>query len=427
MKPTYTTAEDAIHHYVKSGDRIFIHGGAATPSILINALVQQADRLRNVEIVHLHTEGDAPYTAEAYQQSFRLNAFFIGTNTRDAIAAGRADYIPLFLSEIPQVLRRKILPLDVAFLHVSPPDRHGYCSLGTSVDVALAAAESARYLIAQVNPLMPRVHGDGVLHYKRFYALVEVNHPLPEHIPDEIGTIEKTIGNYVAELVEDGATLQMGIGGIPNAVLAALKNHKRLGIHTEMFSDGIIDLVECGAITGEEKVWEPYKIIAGFTIGTKRLFDFIHDNPLVELHDIGQVNDTDIIRKNPRVTAINSAIEVDFTGQVCADSIGTKHVSGVGGQMDFIRGASLSKEGKPIIALPSTTRKGDARIVANLRQGAGVVTTRANVHYIVTEYGVANLYGKNLKQRAHALIDIAHPNHREELAKAAFERFKTIV
>lgn len=419
------SAADAIRKFVKSGDRIFIHGGASTPEALISALVQQASRLRGVEITHIHTEGGAPYAAEEFEESFHINAFFIAANTRDAVNEGRADYIPMFLSEIPNAFRRKVLPLDVAFVHVSPPDKHGFCSLGPSVDIALAAVESARYVVAQVNPQVPRVLGDGVVPFKRFDAVIEVDTPLLEAAPEPITALEETIGAYIAELVEDGATLQMGIGAIPNAVLSALKNHKRLGVHSEMFTDGLIDLVESGVVTGEEKKWEPFKIIAGFVLGTQRLYDFINDNPSVELHDIGQVNDTTIIRKNPRVTAINSAIEVDLTGQVCADSIGKRHISGVGGQMDFIRGASLSPGGKPIIALPSITRKGESRITSFLKTGAGVVTTRANVHYVVTEYGVANLYGQNLRQRARALINIAHPDHRPNLEEEAFLRFKT--
>ncbi|MCS6904825.1 MAG: acetyl-CoA hydrolase/transferase C-terminal domain-containing protein [Bacteroidia bacterium] len=422
----YVSAEEAVS-CIKSGDRVFIQGQAATPTRLIEAMTARAAELRDVELVHLHLEGDLPFTKPEYADSFKVNAFFIGSNTRDMIADGRGNYIPIFLSEIPALFRRKIFPLDVAMVHVSPIDRHGYCTLGTSVDVTLAAVQSARHVIAQVNPNMPRAHGDGIIHHSAFDALVKVDAPLPERQFGEVSSVSQTIGNYIAELVEDGATLQMGIGQIPDAVLKQLGNHKRLGIHTEMFSDGIIPLVEKGVITGEEKKWEPNKIIAGFVLGTKKVYDFIHDNPIVELQDIESVNDTDIIRKNDKVTAINSAIEVDITGQVVSDSIGSFMFSGVGGQMDFIRGASLSKGGKPIIALPSTTSKGESRIVAYLRPGAGVVTTRAHVHYVVTEFGVAYLYGKNLRQRVKAMINIAHPNHRAQLEEEAYKRFKVLV
>ncbi|MCS7027666.1 MAG: 4-hydroxybutyrate CoA-transferase [Bacteroidia bacterium] len=406
---------------IQSGNRVFIQGASATPQQLIKGMVAQADRLRNVEIVHIHTEGDASYTRPEYGQSFYTNVFFIAKNTRDAIPTHRADYVPIFLSEVPLLFRRNILPLDVALIQVSPPDKHGNCSLGPSVDVTLAAVQTAKYVIAQVNPQMPRTFGDGVIHHSRIHFGVEVNEPLITHQPAEPNEIEQKIGEHIANLVEDGATLQMGIGAIPNAVLKSLIHHKGLGVHTEMFSDGIIDLVERGVITGEHKVTHRNKIVAGFALGSQRLLDFIHDNPSILMLDSQYVNDTANIRRNPKVTAINSAIEVDLTGQVCADSIGTKMYSGVGGQMDFIRGASLSEGGKPIIALPSVTSKGESRIVATLKPGAGVVTTRAHVHYVVTEYGVAYLYGKNLEQRAKALIAIAHPEHRESLSKAARE------
>lgn len=416
------SAEEAVS-VVKSGDRVFIHSVAAAPQHLIQALTARAHELRAVEITHIHTEGNAPYSAPEYADNFRVNAFFIGGNMRKAVQEGRADYLPVFLSEIPALFKNNILPIDVAFIQVSPPDRHGFCSLGVSVDITLAAVHSAKIVIAQVNPHMPRTHGDGFIHANRLNLVVEVNDELPEfHLPP-MTDVERSIGHYVAELVEDGATLQMGIGAIPDAVLAALGNHKRLGVHTEMFSDGVIPLVQSGVITGEEKINHPGRIVAGFVMGSKRLYDFIDDNPLITMLDIGYVNDTVIIRKNPKVTAINSAVEVDITGQICADSIGTKLYSGVGGQMDFIRGASLSEGGKPIIALPSVTSRGESRIVPYLKQGAGVVTTRAHVHWVVTEYGAANLYGKNLRQRAEALLNIAHPNHREMLAKVAHEEF----
>ncbi len=408
---------------VRSNDRVFVHGVAAAPQALIRALVSRAGELRDVEIVHLHTEGDAPYADPEYSKSFRVNAFFVGANIREAINAGRADYIPVFLSEIPALFRLNILPLDVALVHVSPPDKHGFCSLGISVDIARAAVDCARYVIAQVNPKMPRTHGDALLHLNNIDAMVEVDEPLPEVPVPQLTKIDRAIGLHIAEMIDDGATLQMGIGSIPNAVLASLADHKDLGIHTEMFSDGVVDLVEKGVITGRKKAKHPGKIVSGFVMGTRRLYDFVDDNPQVLMLDIGYVNDTSVIRRNPKVTAINSAIEVDLTGQICADSIGTRQYSGVGGQMDFIRGASLSPGGKPIIALPSTTKRGESKIVANLKTGAGVVTTRANVHFVVTEYGVANLYGRNLRQRAAELIRIAHPDHRETLEREAFERF----
>lgn len=408
---------------IASGNRVFIHAVAAAPLKLINAMTERASELRNVEIVHLHTEGDAPYTRPEFAENFFVNALFVGSNTRRAIHEGRGDYIPVFLSEIPNLFRSGTLPLDVAMIQVSPPDRHGFCSLGSSVDVTPAALSSAKHIIAQVNPRMPRTHGDGLIHRSRIDIAIEVDEPLPTHEPGTPSPEEKAIGENVAALIDDGATLQMGIGAIPNAVLAALGNHKNLGIHTEMFSDGVIPLVESGVINNLKKRIHPGKIVAGFVMGTQAIYDFIDDNPQVAMLDIGYVNNTSVICRNPKVTAINSAIELDITGQVCADSIGTYQFSGVGGQMDFIRGASLSQGGKPIIALPSATAKGVSRIVPYLKEGAGVVTTRAHMHYVVTEHGIANLYGKNMRQRAKALIEIAHPDHRETLERAAFERF----
>ncbi|ACF12775.1 acetyl-CoA hydrolase/transferase [Chloroherpeton thalassium ATCC 35110] len=416
------SAEEAVSA-IKSGDRVFIHTAVASPQRLVQAMTNRASEFRNVEIVHLHTEGDAPYVKPEYRESFRVNAFFVGANVRKAVQEGRADYIPIFLSEVPHLFTRNILPLDVALVHVSPPDKHGYCSLGVSIDAAQAAVHTAKYVVAQVNPNMPRTHGDGLIHTRNIDALVESNDALPEFPPHPLTDVEKSIGRNVAEIVEDGATLQMGIGAIPDAVLALLGNHKRLGIHTEMFSDGIIDLVEKGVITGEDKRVHPGKVVSSFVMGSRRLYDFIDDNPLIVMLGSDYVNDTAVIRRNPKVTAINSALEVDMTGQVCADSIGTKQYSGVGGQMDFIRGASLSPNGKPIIALPSTTKHGESRIVSSLKHGAGVVTTRAHVHYIVTEYGAAMLYGKNLRQRAEALINIAHPDHREALSAEAHKLY----
>ncbi len=417
------SADEAISH-IRPHSNVFIQGASATPHVLIDALVKQAERLKYTEIYHLHTDGEVPYVQEPYAPFFHVNALFTGGNLRQAVAMGNADYIPVFLSEVPLLFRRGIVPLDVALIHVSPPDRHGYCSLGTSVDVALAALEVSPLVIAQINPHMPRTHGDGLIHTSQINYWIEVNQALPETLLGEMDTTSKKIGKHCAELIEDGACLQMGIGAIPDAVLSSLHHHSRLGIHTEMFSDGVIDLVEKGVITGEHKKIHPHKIVAGFVMGSRRLYDFVDDNPLTILVDIAYVNRTDVIRRNSKTTAINSAIEVDLTGQVCADTIGTYQFSGVGGQMDFIRGATLSEGGKAIIALPSVTSKGESRISAVLKPGAGVVTTRSHVQYIVTEYGIASLYGKNLRQRARALINIAHPQHRDELEKAAFERFK---
>ncbi len=422
--PATMTAAEAVRS-IKSGDRVFIHGVAAAPQTLIKAMTERGPELADVEIVHLHTEGIAPYAAPEHAGSFRVNAFFVGSNVRGAVRDGRADYIPVFLSEIPSLFRKRVLPLDVALINVSPPDKHGFCSLGVSVDIARAAVDCASHVIAQVNPQMPRALGDALVRYDQLHTVVEVDEALPEAVPAPLTDVDRAIGKFIADMIDDGATLQMGIGTIPNAVLASLGGHRRLGVHTELFSDGLIDLVETGVVTGEMKRSHPGKIVAGFVMGTRRAYDFIDDNPQVLMLDIAYVNDTSVIRRNPKATAINSAIEVDLTGQVCADSIGTIQFSGVGGQMDFIRGASLSDGGKPIIALHSTTNRGGSKIVASLKEGAGVVTTRAHVHYVVTEFGVADLYGKNLRQRATQLIAIAHPDHREGLEQAAFERFRS--
>lgn len=416
------SAAEAVN-VVRSGDRVFIHSVAAAPQALIAALTARAAELRDVEIVQLHTEGPAPYAAPEMAGSFRVNALFVGKNVRDAVARGQADYVPVFLSEVPALFRNRAMPLDVALISVSPPDKHGFCSLGVSVDASRAAAQSARTVVAQVNAAMPRSHGDGLIHVDDIDLAVEAAAPIFEVSQAKTGELERTIGGFVASLVEDGATLQLGIGAIPEAVLAALTDHHDLGVHTEMFSDGIVDLVERGVVTGALKRNHPGKVVASFVMGSRRLYDFIDDNPSVLLLDVAYTNDTAVIRRNPKVTAVNSALEIDLTGQVCADSLGTFQYSGVGGQMDFIRGASLSERGKPIIALPSVTSRGESRIVPYLKQGAGVVTTRAHVNYVVTEHGAASLHGKNLRQRARALIGIAHPGHREALEKAAWERF----
>jgi acyl-CoA hydrolase len=418
------TAEEAVK-IVKNNDRIYIQAAAAAPQILIDALTQRHNELKNVEISHLHTEGNAPYANPIYKDSFHVNSFFIGKNVRHTIQAGNGSYTPVFLSELPILFKRKIVPIDVAFIQVSPPDRHGYCSLGVSIEATLAAIENAKHVIAQINPNMPRTHGDGIIHISELDIFVEHESPIHEHILPQPNKIEQKIGNYIAELIDDGSTLQMGIGSIPNAVLSKLGNHKNLGLHTEMFSDGVIDLILKDVINGNKKGINPGRAMATFLMGTKRLYDYVDDNPFVEMRTSDFVNDVAIIRQNPKMVAINSAIEIDVTGQVCADSIGTKLYSGVGGQMDFIRGASLSKGGKAILAMPSQTNKGISRIVPFLKKGAGVVTTRAHIHYVVTEYGVANLYGKTIKQRIKELVRIAHPNHQESIEKEYFELTKT--
>lgn len=420
----YSTPEEALS-IIKSGDRVFMHGSAQTPVFIINELAKQAHRLRDVEIVSISVYGDLEIAKPGYEKSFMLNSMFVSGALRQAVNEGRADYIPVFLSEIPELFKRNILPIDVAIVQVSVPDQHGYCSLGVSVDVARSAVNTAKAVIAQVNPNAPRTHGDGLIHASRFKSMVYCEDPMQEaNFSEKVGEVEHKVGHFVASLIEDKSTLQMGIGAIPDAVLKALSGHKDLGVHTEMFSDGIIDLFEKDVINNKYKSIHPNKAVTGFALGSKRLYDYVNDNPAFAFLDIDYVNDPHVIRRNPRVCAVNSAVEVDLTGQVCADSIGTYQFSGVGGQMDFMRGAALSTGGKPIIAITSRTAKGVPRIVPFLKQGAGVVTTRAHVHYIVTEFGVAYLYGKNLRQRAKALIDIAHPDDREMLERASVERFK---
>lgn len=407
---------------VKSGDRIFFQGAAMTPNILIDAICDQYKELKNVEIISIHTEGDAKYARAPYSDSFKINSCFVGENIRSKTNTSQGGYIPIFLSEIHLLFRQSILPLDVAIVQVSPPDRHGFCSLGVSVDIALPAIQTAKKVIAQINPSVPRTHGDGIIHIKNIDCAIEINTPIHTHSITPISEVEQQIGKHVAALIEDGATLQMGIGNIPNAVLNNLNNHQRLGIHTEMFSDGILPLIEKGIITGEDKEIKTGKIVTCFAVGSQKLYDFVDDNPIVHFKEAGYTNDTAIIRQNPKVTAINSAIEIDLTGQICADTIGNRQYSGVGGQMDFIRGASLSKGGKPIFAMPSVTSKGISKITPYLKQGAGVTTTRAHVHYVATEYGVVNLFGKNLKERAKALISIAHPQHRANLEREIYKQ-----
>lgn len=420
----YSTAEEALS-VVQSGQRLFIHGSACTPLYLMRKLAEQADRLKDVELVFITVQGDIEVQKPQYQDSFHINCMFVSAPIREAVNSGRADFIPVFLSDIPDLFNKKILPVDVALVQVSPPDSHGYCSLGVSVDIARSAVNMAKKVVAQVNPNIPRTHGDGQIHVSRFTHMVYYEEALPEvDYGEKTGADELKIGEYIAEMIEDGSTLQMGIGTIPDAVLKALTNHKDLGVHTEMLSDGVIDLFESGVINNRKKRIHPNKGVTGFAVGTKRLYDYVHDNPAIAFLDIDYVNDPHVIRRNPKVIAINSAIEVDLTGQVCADSIGSIQFSGIGGQMDFMRGAALSEGGKPIIALTSRTNKGVPRITPHLKDFAGVVTTRGHVHYVVTEYGVAYLYGKNLRQRAKALINIAHPDDRENLTKACYDRFK---
>ncbi len=417
------TADEALR-LLQSDQNVFIHSAVAAPQLLINAMVAAAPRLKNVKIYHLHTNSEAPYVQPEYEGIFEVNSLFIGGNVRKATWEGRANFIPVFLSDIPYLFRSGKIKLDVALIQVSPPDKHGYCSMGTSVDASRAAMQTAKIVIAQVNKHMPRTHGDGLIHYSEIDAMVDGDSPLPEVILPEPNPIEDRIGEHVAALIEDGSTLQMGIGTIPNSVLTKLNGHKDLGIHTEMFSDGVIPLVESGVINNRLKAVHPGKIVSGFVMGSQKLYDFIDDNPLVNMLDIAYVNDVRTIRKNPKAVSINSAIEVDLTGQVCADSIGSRFYSGVGGQMDFIRGASLSPGGKPIIALPSRTLKGGRKIVSILKPGAGVVTTRAHVHYVATEYGVADLYGKPIKQRIKEMIEIAHPDDQEQLDEEAFSIYR---
>jgi acyl-CoA hydrolase len=423
-RPVYETAGQAVTR-IKSGDRVFVHGGAATPHVLLKALMLRHPELKEVELVAISTQGEGYFAAEEYQDAFRINSLFVSANIRKAVQENRADYIPIFLSEIPGLFTSGQFPLSVALLQVSPPDAHGYCSLGVSVDVAKSASKVANVIIAQVNPNMPRTHGDGLIALSEIDVLVAEASVLPEISMGEGDPIAMKIGQFVSDLVEDGATLQMGIGAIPDAALSCMGNHRNLGIHTEMFSDGVLPLVQSGVVNNSCKTNNPGRIVTGFVLGSRKLYDFVADNPFVIFMGSDYVNDDAIIRQNPKVTAINSAIEIDLTGQVCSDSIGTAQFSGVGGQMDFIRGASLSKGGKPIIALPSTTHDGTSRIVSLLKPGAGVVTTRAHVHYVVTEYGTTYLFGKNLRQRARSLISISHPQHREMLEKACNERFGT--
>jgi len=420
----YQTPEEALS-IIESNNRVYLHGSAQTPTCLLRALTKHAYRLKNVELVSITVYGDLHVDKPAYAGIFHFNSLFVSASVRKAVNEGLADYVPIFLSEIPELFKQNILPLDVALIQVSPPDEHGYCSMGVSVDIARSAVNNAKHIVASVNPNVPRTHGDGLIHSSRFDCMVYCDEPLYEvDFSTKTTPADTKIGQYVAELIEDRSTIQMGIGSIPDAVLKSLTNHKDLGVHTEMCSDGIIDLFEKDIINNKYKQIHPNKVVTAFALGTKRLYDYVNDNPAFQFLDIDYVNDPHVIRRNHKMVAINSAIEIDVTGQVCADSIGTYQYSGVGGQMDFIRGSSLSEGGKPIIALPSRTAKGISRIVSTLKPGAGVVTTRAHLHYVVTEYGVAYLFGKNLRQRAKALINIAHPDDRETLERSCHERFK---
>ncbi|HTI29870.1 MAG TPA: acetyl-CoA hydrolase/transferase C-terminal domain-containing protein [Methylomirabilota bacterium] len=413
------SAEEAVAS-IQDGQTIFIHGGAATPSALLAALAARAPQLSGITTVGLHLDGPCPHLDPALAGHIRHRALFIGPNARDAVNEGRADYVPIFLSDIPLLFSRGILPLDAVFINVSPPDAHGYCSLGTSIDATLAAVRNAKRVIAQINPGMPRTLGDSFVHVDQIDLAVDVDQAPHEHAVEVIGAVERQIGAHVAELVPDRATLQLGIGAIPAAVGAALHEKRDLGIHTELFNDTVVDLVESGAVTGAAKEVNRGKIVSAFVMGTERLYGFIDDNPMVEMRPVDYTNDTAVIRRFRRMVAVNSAIEVDLSGQVVADSIGRRLYSGVGGQMDFIRGAALAEEGRAIIALPSTAAGGSAsRIVATIREGGGVVTTRAHVRTVVTEWGVAELFGRSMAERASALIAIAHPDFREELGQAA--------
>lgn len=412
-------AEEAVA-VIRDGQQIFVHGGAASPSVLLEALAGRAEELRDVGMVHFHIEGPAPHLAPGVAASFRHRALFIGANAREAVNEGRADYVPIFLSDVPELFTGGVLPLDAVLINVSYPDTNGYCSLGTSVDATLAATHAATTVIAQLNRSMPRTLGDSFVHIDEIDLGVEVDQPPHEHLSPAIGDVERLIGEFVGDLVPDGATIQMGIGSIPAAVGLALRDKRDLGVHTELFTDAVLDLVEAGAVTGEHKEINRGKIVSAFLMGSQRLYDFVHNNPMIEMRPVDYTNDTAVIRRFRRMVAINSAISIDLTGQVSADSIGTRFYSGVGGQMDFMRGAALAPEGRAIIALPSTAAAGRiSRIAAVLAEGAGVVTSRAHVRTVVTEYGVAELFGRSIRERATALIAIAHPDYRDDLAREA--------
>jgi len=422
FKDKLSSLEDAVS-IVKSKNKIYMSGNAATPFTLLEALANRKNELNDVEVTHVLLIGNDPLSRPEMEGHFRHNSLFVGPADREAINDGRADYVPVFLYKIPELFYSKILPIDVAFVHLSPPDDYGFMSFGVECLSSKAVAETAKIVVAEVNDKMPRTLGNAFIHISQVDKIIEVSRELPELVTKEFTEVEKKIGNYIAELVEDGSTIQLGIGGIPNAALKAMSDKKDLGIHTEMFSDGMLEAIKKGIITGAKKTLHPYKVVTTFLFGSRRTYDYAHNNPLFEMQPVDYTNHPFTIARNDKMVAINSAIEVDLTGQVCSDSIGTRIYSGFGGQVDFIRGATHSKGGKPIIALPSTTKDGEtSKIVPYLKQGAGVVTTRADVYYVVTEYGVANLLGKNLRERTISLIGIAHPNFRDELEKEAVKR-----
>lgn len=414
------TPEEAMG-LIKSGDSVYLHAGAATPQVFVDAFSKRALELEDVTVSHILTLGDAKYVTPEMEGHVRLNSLFTGANVRKAVNTGRADWTPIFLSEIPGLFKNGHIPVDVALIHVSPPDSHGFCSFGVSTDTTIAACKAAKIIVAMVNQKMPRVHGDNFIHASKLDFVVEADEPLFQAAKAELSERHMTIGKHIASLIEDGSTLQMGIGAIPDATLFYLKDKRNLGIHTEMFSDGVVELVESGVINGEEKTLHPGKVVSSIVMGSQYVYDFIHENPFMEFHPTDYVNDPFIIAQNNKMVAINSSIEIDLTGQVCSDSMGRKNYSGIGGQVDFMRGASRSIGGKPIIAMPSTAKKGtQSRIVLDLKPGAAVTTSRGDVHYIVTEFGIAHLHGKTLRERAKALIAIAHPDFQEELERQSY-------
>ncbi|MDO5105343.1 acetyl-CoA hydrolase/transferase family protein [Capnocytophaga sp.] len=418
----YTTAQEALK-VIKSNDFIYLQGGSAVPTHLIEVLTQRADELRNVTIGHIHLEGNAPYADIKYKDSFFTNSFFLSGNVRHVIASGIGSYTPVFLSDLPLLFDRQHIKVDVALIQVSPPDKNGNCSLGVSVEACKAALRNATYVIAQVNKHMPRIFGDAMIHVSDIDFLVPYDKPLFTLNAVQTNETENQIGKHIASLIEDGSCIQLGIGSIPDATLSQMYHLKNLGVHTELLTDGVLELIKRGIIDGSQKKIDKGKIVASFMMGSQSFYDFVDDNPMVELREATYTNEVAVIRQNPKMVSINSAIEVDITGQVCADSIGTRIYSGVGGQIDFVRGASLSEGGKSIIALPSVTKRGESKIVPFLKTGAGVVTTRSHVQYVVTEYGIAELYGKNIHQRIKSMINIAHPDHREALERQYFEVF----
>lgn len=422
----YCSAEEALS-LIKSGDRVYVQGSACSPNYLIGKLAERSNELENVEIVCMNLQGEVEIAKPEYEKNFRFNALFVSAPIRENINSGRGSFIPIFLSDIPDLFRNNRMPIDVAILHISPPDQYGNCTLGLSVDINRAAVDTTKYIIAQVNPKMPRTHGDSVIHISKIDKMVW--HETDLFNVDYSSKIEETelqIGKNIAEIIGDRANLQMGVGTIPDAVLKCLNNHKDLGIHTEMLSDGVIDLMQSGVVNNKYKTIHRHKTVTSFCMGTKRLYDFVNDNSSFVFLDVDYTNDPRVIKRNGNMVAINSAVEIDLTGQVCSDSIGTYHYSGIGGQVDFMRGAALSENGKAIIAITSRTKKGVPRITPVLKQGAGVVTTRGHIHYVATEYGIVDLHGKNFQQRAKALISIAHPEDRETLEQAAYERFKKL-